>query len=144
MKKNTDLTIGFAMTRIETKQFAVIEGIYKQDKSMEMNVEITVSVNVENRLIALSTKFLFLTNNQVFIILEVACTFGINEESWNSFNSETELRVPVNFVRHLAMHTVGTARGVLHAKTENTPLNCIIIPPINVSQIVNEDFIVQK
>ena len=41
MKKNTDLTIGFAMTRIETKQFAVIEGIYNPGNSMEMNIEIS-------------------------------------------------------------------------------------------------------
>ncbi|MDD3254391.1 MAG: hypothetical protein PHH33_00890 [Parabacteroides sp.] len=144
MKKNTDLTIGFAMTRIETKQFAVIEGIYNPGNSMEMNIEISVSVNIENRLIVLSSKFMFLTNNQIFIILEIACTFEINKENWNSFNSETQLCVPANFVRHLAMHTVGTARGVLHAKIENTPHNCIIIPPINVSQIIGEDFIIQK
>jgi len=40
------------------------------------------------------------------------------------------------------MHTVGTARGVLHSKTESTPFNGLIIPPINVEQIIQEDIVV--
>jgi hypothetical protein len=37
------------------------------------------------------------------------------------------------------MHTVGTIRGILHCKTEGTPFNALILPPINVSEMVTGD-----
>jgi len=37
------------------------------------------------------------------------------------------------------MLSVGTARGILHAKTENTPYNEFIIPLINVTEAVKAD-----
>jgi hypothetical protein len=37
------------------------------------------------------------------------------------------------------MITVGTARGVLHAKTEGTTLNKFFIPTVNVVEMVTDD-----
>ena len=42
-------------------------------------------------------------------------------------------------MKHLSVITVGTARGVLHAKTENTPFNKFVLPTINVTELVKED-----
>ncbi len=37
------------------------------------------------------------------------------------------------------MLCVGTARGILHAKTEGTAFNDFILPAINVEELVEED-----
>jgi hypothetical protein len=37
------------------------------------------------------------------------------------------------------MLTVGTARGVLHAKTENTKYNRYVLPTINVASMIKND-----
>ncbi|WP_262906606.1 hypothetical protein [Tenacibaculum finnmarkense] len=37
------------------------------------------------------------------------------------------------------MITVGTTRGVLHSKTDNTIFNEFILPTLNVSQMITED-----
>ena len=37
------------------------------------------------------------------------------------------------------MITVGTLRGVLHAKTENTEFNEFFLPTINVTDLIKED-----
>lgn len=143
MSKDTKIKAGFAMKRIETKQFAVIDDVFNENESHQMTTEISFSLKNEKQLIATSARFSFFSDNKIFIILEVVCAFEIIEDYWNSLKSESEIRIPTDFLRHLAMHTVGTARGILHSKTENTPLNCIILPPINVAQMINDVYIVQ-
>ena len=38
---------------------------------------------------------------------------------------------------------MGTLRGVLHAKVENTPYNMFILPTINVTELVKEDIVIK-
>ena len=44
-------------------------------------------------------------------------------------------------LEHFAVQTVGTARGILHCKTEGSQFNGIILPPVNVTELVTEDMI---
>ena len=46
---------------------------------------------------------------------------------------------PKGFMAHLAVITVGTTRGVLHAKTENSKFNKYFLPTINVNELVKND-----
>lgn len=42
---------------------------------------------------------------------------------------------------HLTTIMVGTARGILHAKTENTLFNQFLLPTIDVTELVTDDVI---
>jgi hypothetical protein len=68
------------------------------------------------------------------------------EENWNTYyNPEKQsVLLPANFARHLAMITVGTTRGVLHAKTEKTEFSKFIIPTINLEEIITEVVEIEK
>ncbi|WP_321332025.1 hypothetical protein [uncultured Bacteroides sp.] len=132
--------VGFVLKQIVTKQFATIEDAFVEGCPVSMNVELRFSVNSENRIINASAIFKFINNGLPFLLLEVECFFEIKETSWKQFIDEQgNICVPKDFIRYLAMHTVGTARGVLHAKTENTQYNRYIIPPINVAEMVQDD-----
>ena len=37
--------------------------------------------------------------------------------------------------------SVGTLRGIIHTKTEGTVLNTIVLPPINLDEIINKDLV---
>lgn len=39
------------------------------------------------------------------------------------------------------MLTIGTTRGVLHSKTENTPFNSFLLPTLNVMELVKKDVV---
>jgi hypothetical protein len=52
---------------------------------------------------------------------------------------EGKITFPQNFVCHMAMLTVGTSRGILHSKTENTIFNSYILPTTNVKEIISSD-----
>lgn len=135
-------SIGFTMTKIETKQFAIFEENYVKEEKLQMSVDLSFSVNTEKHIIGVSSKVTFSISDKLIVLLEVLCHFKIQEESWISFLHDYEIKFPVDFLRHISMHTIGTSRGILHSRTENTIFNCIILPPINVTQIVTEDLII--
>jgi hypothetical protein len=47
--------------------------------------------------------------------------------------------VPKDFIRQLLVIAIGTARGVLHTKTENTPFNRFILPVLDATNLIKED-----
>ncbi len=135
--------INFAFKNITTEQFALLADMYEEKETVELETQIRFGVDFDQKLIAVFTPLKFLQNSKPFLIIEVACHFAIPEESWNDLKIEEgkAVKVPKGFLTHLAVLTIGTARGVLHCKTENTPFNKFLIPPINVNDIVKEDAI---
>ena len=83
----------------------------------------------------------FDSDSKPFLIIEASCHFSISDSAWaDMLNSETNsLVVPKGFLCHMAMLTVGTSRGILHAKTEGTCFNKYVLPTINVTDIIKED-----
>jgi hypothetical protein len=83
----------------------------------------------------------FLQNKVPFLLLETASHFHVKEESWATFENEekTELIVSKGFISHLVMLSIGTTRGVLHSKTENTIYNKFLLPTINVNDLIKGD-----
>ncbi|MNF83316.1 hypothetical protein D3C84_656380 [compost metagenome] len=86
--------------------------------------------------------FQFLHNQQPFLVLIAVCNFDIEEESWNkNVLSNKIVTLPKHLLEHLCVITVGTSRGILHAKTENTSFNKFIIPTLNVTTLVEKDIV---
>ncbi|WP_035673262.1 hypothetical protein [Flavobacterium sp. 83] len=138
--------ITFGLRQITTEQFAVIESAFDEAKSnFELGTGLRFGFNTDKRIITPLLAINFSQDKSPFLLLEIGCHFEIIEEHWkNLFNSDTkELKLPKELARHLVMLTVGTLRGVLHAKTENTPFNKFFIPTINVNDLVKEDLLIK-
>lgn len=138
--------IKFALADILTEQFAIIESSYKQGYTD--NIQLTSSFrfgfNEEDQTILASPRFSFEQNEIAFLLVEVACIFNIDGESWKElYNSEQGIRLPQAFAAHIAAIAVGVARGVLHAKTEQTPFNKFIIPLINATENISGDVVMK-
>jgi len=138
--------ITFGLRQITTEQFAVIESAFDANKDdFELETGLRFGFNIDKRIIIPLLSIKFKQDKSPFLLLEIGCYFEIIEDHWkNLFNSETkELKLPIGLARHLVMLTVGTLRGVLHAKTENTPFNKFFIPTINVNDLVKEDILIK-
>jgi hypothetical protein len=133
--------IGFLLKRIATEQFAMIEQGYAKGESVAFKTGIQFAVDREEQIVGVFVQVSFLQKENPFLLLEVVVEFEIHEEAWNSFlhEAENQLVVPQSFLTHLTMISVGTVRGILHAKTENTDFNRFIVPTINVAERVNKD-----
>ncbi len=135
--------IGFQLSKITTEQFAIIPDAYNKDNpKIEMSIGLKFGLNRSERMLASFVMVRFEQRNKAFIIIEIGNHFKIEENSWNNFKkSNDEVIVPKGFATHLVMLTVGTLRGTLHCKTENTEFNSFILPTINVTELVKDDIV---
>lgn len=135
-------TIKFNFSRINTKQFAVFEDIRPDPENIQLNAEMAFGIDPPKKIIGATAKFKFSSKESPFLMVEVECQFSILDESWNDLTKESgELHLPINFARHISMLTIGTARGVLHAKTEDSEYNKFFLPPIDLSNLVPNEVV---
>ena len=142
MKKQKEKSgVGFKMTGIKTTQFAVVESAWKESEKVNLKTNIRFEADKEHHAVAVTTKFEFVHRNKSFLIVEVSCSFAIEPGAWDSMCSTegATCTLPRGFAMHLAVLTVGTARGVLHAKTENTAFNRFMLPTINLTELIEGD-----
>lgn len=137
--------IGFALARITTEQFAILESNLDAGGEVTININFRFAANELQKVVGVFAAFVFESSQKQFLIIEAGCHFSILPAAWeNMLNIEAgQLIVPKGFMQHLAMLTVGTARGILHAKTEGSCFNKYHLPTINVTGIIKEDSIFQ-
>lgn len=136
-----DKNIQFKIADIRTNEFAIVDEIPVEDDKVEIKSGIRVNMDVENSIITVQIKFTYIFNNYPFVILNCQCSFMLDDINLKSFANEDgcTYTFPRDLVTHLAVLTVGTARGILHCKTENTNYNKFILPPIDLTKIIKED-----
>ncbi|HOF21099.1 MAG TPA: hypothetical protein PLO24_07585 [Bacteroidales bacterium] len=139
--KTPKKSIGFSLKKVSTEQFAIIEEGFNDKGKIRLNTSLRYAADDIQKYVAVFTSFIFDSDTKPFLIVEASCHFKINDTAWiQMFNSVTNtLVIPKGFLRHLAMLTVGTSRGILHAKTEGTCFNKYVLPTINVTLIIKED-----
>jgi hypothetical protein len=139
MESRKDI-VEFSIVKVRTEQFAIIEKAFAETEPINLNTNLRFAIDRDERLVAVFMLFKFEQKEIPFLIIEVSCRFLIAPESWGEFTKDDVATViPKGFLTHLGMITVGTARGVLHTKTEGTGFNDFVLPTINVIEMVKED-----
>lgn len=138
------LNVNFRLDSIKTSEFAIIDDVTIDDNKVEILTAVGVGVNIKNCRISIETKFTFITDKVPFIILNSECTFIIDKESFTTLKKSDAGKyiIPKDFLLHLAFIAVGTARGILHCKTENTSYNKYLLPTIDLTKIIDNDLTV--
>ena len=140
-KKQENISIGFQLEKITTEQFAIIPDAYdKSNSKIEMTIGLNFGIEKGNRIIASFVKVQFEQNKLPFIIIEIANHFNIEELAWNNLKkTKNGLIIPKGFASHLVMLTIGTLRGTLHCKMENTEYSNFILPTINITELIKSE-----
>lgn len=138
-KKNAG--VGFSLSDIDTEQFALFDDNIVEDEKIALNAGLSFGCNQDERGFQVTSKFTFEILEKPILTIQVSCYFEISDDSWKDFSEKEEGKIifPKGFVAHMSMITVGTTRGVLHAKTDGTKVNHLILPTINVAKMVPED-----
>jgi hypothetical protein len=138
-----DKPISFCLNKITIEQFAILAEPPKKDEKINITTDIRFGYDKDEKIIGAFSKFRFDSDKESFLVIEVGCHFKISDEDWGSFINATDntIVLPKGFATHLFILTIGTARGVLHAKIENTPYNNYFVPLINVSKMIEADVI---
>ncbi len=132
--------IGFSLDRITTEQFAIIEKEVVEDIQIGISSQLRFAFNDQKKkkVLIVFALFRFEQNKNPFLIIEIACHFKILEYTYESFKNKEKntISFPKNFISHLTVLTIGTLRGALHSKTENTRYNNFFLPTINVDELI--------
>ena len=136
MKKNT---IGFTLLALKTEQFATFGENFTESNKSNLTTELEFKINKEHKQISVFSTFTFEQEKKAFIKIQVSCQFGIQPESWVQFSNDSKITFPKAFIEHISMITIGSLRGVLHVKTDNTKFNKFLLPTIDVTSLVTKD-----
>ena len=131
----------FRIFRINVEQFAILVENFPLEK-LNIATGLEVKYSLEGKSLAIVMTFNFISEEEKVMLLKLNCEFQIQEDDWNGQINDSRIIIPKSFIEYLVVQTVGTARGVLHCKTEGTAFNHIILPPMNVSDMINGDMII--
>ncbi len=137
--------VNFALAQIVTDSLELHPELFDEEKPVSINFAIDFGIDSRQHLLKVLFKNLFLQDETPFITIEAGCIFAIDPSSWSHFCSKdnTSFVLPSNFAGYLATLTAGTARGILHSRSENTPLNRFVIPVHNLEDIIKESVVLQ-
>ncbi len=138
--------IKFRMSGIKIEQFAILSNKIPEN-GFRMSVKIGVGADKKNRKVIESLIVSYIEANNTSetpcLILQIACLFDIEPNDWESMLKEKKYIIPKKLLAHFAMHTFGTARGILFSKTEGTEWNKFVLPPHNVDAMITDDLIIE-
>lgn len=139
-----ELPINFSLVHIEDNQFSTFEKMLDVEKPIQQEIGLGFGVDVENAAIAVSMEFVLNKGEKPLLKQNITCYFEISPKDFDSqLRKGKEVVLPCGFGKHLAMLTIGTARGVLFANTKNTVFNKYLIGLINVDDMFNEDISIE-
>lgn len=133
------MTIPFKIKKIEIAQFAVFPEALDVSKNVQVNSQFSFDANIEAHVVRCKANFYYKQDDCLVLVLVVYCYFDIDSPSLETFKDGDNYRIPVDFLRYMATIVVGTARGIIFTKTENTPINHILLPPINLVKMLDSD-----
>lgn len=136
------MTIPYRIERIETVQFAAFpeSNVVGQDIAVNTTVGFSIKSDLSN--IRNTLKINYVQGEKLLLIVEINCYFAIDKEGVEAIKKKGN--VPVDFLRYMGTISVGIARGVIHVKTEGTTLNAVVLPPINLVEMIKTDFVLQE
>lgn len=132
--------IRIQMVKITTEQFAILSDVPLQG-DFQVNLQLTIKHSVELKRIGIKSDFSVIHKNKKHIVLSVFCEFAIYPDDWESAITDGTITIPKSTIEYFVVQTIGTARGILHTKTEGTPFNNIILPSFNVTQFIKNDYV---
>jgi hypothetical protein len=135
--------IHFLLTGIKTEQFATFEENFTLNQDINIMTQIELKVSQEAQTMGVFIRFDFMQAEKIILRIIVSCHFKIEPKSWESLRKDgTKMQISKELFKHLAMVTCGTARGILFAKTENTIFANIILPMLNLENLIKEDVLI--
>ncbi|WP_421889763.1 hypothetical protein [Marinoscillum sp.] len=133
--------ISFKIKSITTREFATIKSAYNDGEEIGIGTGFNFGVDSDNHAVAVLLDLTFECNETPFVILKISMEFDVLPEEFESFNNKKSkgIVIPKGFLTHLAAMTVSTARGILYEKLKDSNFDYLLLPALNVSEILTED-----
>lgn len=136
MKEFRPTSINYQLIDIKINQFAT-NGL-PQTNDNEISIVCNHGYDRGEDVIGISMKCTYLENEIPFLILEVTTFFSLKFGDIQSYDKSADtLVLPSKFVKYLYQNCLPQLRGILFAKTLDTPYDKCILPLMNLSSDVD-------
>lgn len=135
--------ISFKLKSIHRDEFATIKDVPK-GKKITVAHQFTFAASAEQHEILMIFSANFLSDDKPFILSKVTCEFTIKKEDFESWvvKDLSQIKVPKDFLIHLASITTGTARGIIHEKLQGSEYSKYLLPLLDISRLPKGDLII--
>ena len=124
----------------EIDEFAIFsEDIPVNKTDITIENSISVKLSIETKKIVLINTIFYLNKEEKLLKLKSSLYFKIPDDSWDGLIVDNTIIIPKENIQHLGIIVTGTSRGILIAKTANTPFSRLILPPIKINDLLHED-----
>lgn len=130
----------YRIQKIDVRQFK----IHKVHESSGLRLASTFQfkVNIEEEIICCVSKYEYKDSEdsgRIAMLLELECYFKVEPKCFKSLIKDSRLIVSPAMLQYMATIAVGAARGEIHARCEiaESPLQNLVLPPINLTKIIN-------
>jgi len=135
-------TIPYKISHIETMQFAIFPENLINGQEVLVNTNCGYNVRSDLNQVRNVISVNYTQNEKLLMVVQLACYYDIAPEGVEAIKAEG--KIPVDFLRYMGSISVGTIRGVIHAKTEGTVLNPVVMPPVNLEEMVKNDLFLSE
>lgn len=153
MARKSKIELQVRLLKVTTDQFFVSDDLAaifaNKDKELLMSNGIEFGIDVSKAMIGCRFKFEIYEKHEIegkegklLLLIQAGTHFKMEREDCDKLYSKNKntFTVPVAAATMMVTVAVGTARGILHAKTEGRDFNGIFVPLID--PVLNEDLII--
>jgi len=138
-----DLNIQYRIAKLHLADFAILVDVFdSSNMEVSVNTEFQFEYEKTQNIIACRVNVVYSYDYDDIMRASMEGYFMINPDSIESLSSNNKIIIPSHFLVQIASITYGSMRGALCVKTEETPLNSFVLPPLYVRDVVKNDMIV--
>lgn len=131
----------FKLLKGEIDKFVITSYNVPQDlNKVVVESKFSIKVNTEEKVIALTHIFSYINNHEEKLLNITSTMYHeVLESTWKSFITNNKIIIPKDVIQHFGILSIGATRGMLIAKTADTPFSKLIVPPVNIKKILKDD-----
>ncbi|MBO4817229.1 MAG: hypothetical protein J5498_02960 [Bacteroidales bacterium] len=135
-------SIPYRISHVETIQFAIFPENFTNGQEVMVNTDCGYNVRTDLHQVRNIISVNYVQNEKLLLVVQLACYYDIAPDGFEAIKKDG--KIPVDFLRYMGSISVGTIRGVIHAKTEGTVLNPVVLPPINLEEMIKSDLLIKE
>ncbi|MCA4782861.1 hypothetical protein IF125_11455 [Empedobacter stercoris] len=111
----------------------------KKEEELEMSNGVSIKVNFKEEIIAIIYNLIFNLKNDPIIKLKTRHEFQFSKELWSTFYQDEKFIIKKEILNQIGDISIGSSRGMLITKLNNTKYQEIIIPYIEINNIIDQE-----
>ncbi len=120
-------------------QFSMTEENYSKGKPVNVSSEIKFSYNKNHNILKNTLTVRLFQANLDILVMQIETYIRLKEETALSFTKCDVISIPKFLEMQSTSFGYGSLRGIMYLKTINTPLCNLILPPLNLQEMIKED-----